>query len=303
MPNWCSNSLIITNPSNVPGLINKFIFENKPINCRPLIENYEKHNKKVDDEKAKKLEDPNYLINLNYGVKIEIDPDDNLTFWTSCPRPEEEEENWYNWSIENWGTKWDVSECEIYEQSNEEVQYNFDTAWGPPNEWLVETAKIYPDLKFVITYEECGCNFWGTKVFEEGLLSYEHEIPLSEKKYEQFLQEDVQYIEETFEEDFENNLEKLKEISLTNLEDIEDNNDIYIEIEGNCQDLGYYYEDVYKYFYIHLQALCKKKYKKICEQEQKNGAMVLFKLQQQSKINNDISDIIWESLKRSQNCI
>ena len=59
MPNWCSNSLIITNPSNVPGLINKFIFENKPINCRPLIENYEKHNKKVDDGKSQKTRRPN----------------------------------------------------------------------------------------------------------------------------------------------------------------------------------------------------------------------------------------------------
>ena len=305
MPNWCNNSLIITNPSNVPGLINKFVFENKPENCRSLIEYYEKHNEKVDEEKAKKLADLTYQIDFNYRKKIEIDPNDELTFWNTCPRPDEEEADWYNWSVENWGTKWDVSDCEIIDQSDYDVNYTFSTAWSPPIEWLTETAKIYPDLKFEITYEECGCNFWGKSVFEEGILSYEDELSLSNKKYQQFLQNDVYEIEEYFQDNFKDYPEKLKEISLTNLEDIEDpnENDLYCEIEGICQDLGYYYENIYKYFYIHLQALCKDEYKKICELEQKNAKLVLSCFQEQNKINEDISNIVFESLTSLQTYI
>ena len=43
-------------------------------------------------------------------------------------------DNWYDWRIENWGTKWNSYECEL---DNSQVDlgvldYRFDTAWGPP---------------------------------------------------------------------------------------------------------------------------------------------------------------------------
>lgn len=42
-------------------------------------------------------------------------------------------DNWYDWAVNNWGTKWDVplSECNPYVEGNS-ITLNFDTAWGPP---------------------------------------------------------------------------------------------------------------------------------------------------------------------------
>jgi hypothetical protein len=44
--------------------------------------------------------------------------------------------NWYDWSIENWGTKWDIDGCSgltIYEDDGELILYvDMMTAWSPP---------------------------------------------------------------------------------------------------------------------------------------------------------------------------
>lgn len=48
------------------------------------------------------------------------------------PRPTEEEENWYSWNVENWGTKWDIN-LAAYEIVDENtVSLSFDSAWSPP---------------------------------------------------------------------------------------------------------------------------------------------------------------------------
>ena len=42
--------------------------------------------------------------------------------------------NWYDWSVKNWGTKWEIDpkSITIEDCGSEEVQYTFETAWGPP---------------------------------------------------------------------------------------------------------------------------------------------------------------------------
>ena len=37
-------------------------------------------------------------------------------------------DNWYSWSIENWGTKWNAIDTEV-EQRDGTLIYRFDTAW------------------------------------------------------------------------------------------------------------------------------------------------------------------------------
>lgn len=42
-------------------------------------------------------------------------------------------ESWYDWRVENWGTKWDVRDIQIYTpESGDLMQLQFDTAWLPP---------------------------------------------------------------------------------------------------------------------------------------------------------------------------
>ena len=47
------------------------------------------------------------------------------------PRPESESENWYDWNVNNWGTKWDTS-VELVEKTENAITIAFDTAWAPP---------------------------------------------------------------------------------------------------------------------------------------------------------------------------
>jgi hypothetical protein len=40
--------------------------------------------------------------------------------------------NWYLWSAENWGTKWNSVDAEINSESDNHVEYYFRTAWDAP---------------------------------------------------------------------------------------------------------------------------------------------------------------------------
>jgi hypothetical protein len=47
------------------------------------------------------------------------------------PRPADQEENWYEWNISNWGTKWDINYCDFERIDDNTIKLIFDTAWGP----------------------------------------------------------------------------------------------------------------------------------------------------------------------------
>ena len=54
------------------------------------------------------------------------------------PLGQEEEEkygknNWYHWSIDNWGTKWNSVRTRV-EETDGSLYYTFDTAWDCPRE-------------------------------------------------------------------------------------------------------------------------------------------------------------------------
>ena len=40
-------------------------------------------------------------------------------------------DNWYDWSCENWGTKWNACHVEL-EENDDSLCYRFDTAWDAP---------------------------------------------------------------------------------------------------------------------------------------------------------------------------
>ena len=74
-------------------------------------------------------------------------------------------DDWYNWNLRNWGTKWDVAVSstdnlpntymeETANGDNHVVYYNFETAWGVPDKALVNLSSQYPDLLFTLSYEE-----------------------------------------------------------------------------------------------------------------------------------------------------
>jgi len=40
--------------------------------------------------------------------------------------------NWYDWSCDNWGTKWDAAHLDYTQHDDNSVSFNFNSAWSPP---------------------------------------------------------------------------------------------------------------------------------------------------------------------------
>lgn len=56
---------------------------------------------------------------------------------------------WYKWSLDNWGVKWDASNLKIKELSDfHTIIYTFDSPWGTPEHFVIELSKLYPDATF-----------------------------------------------------------------------------------------------------------------------------------------------------------
>lgn len=62
--------------------------------------------------------------------------------------------NWYNWNIENWGTKWDALHAELSEEAEGYAAYTFETAWSPPDQFFEKASEQWPTLTFRIAWEE-----------------------------------------------------------------------------------------------------------------------------------------------------
>ena len=146
MPNWCDNTL------NISGELNE-------------LENF-------------------YLENRNYSN--EDNKNEELDFYKSVPIPENifigdlslqerqtNPNNWYDWNLTNLGTKWNVSDA-YYTKNENEIIYEFETAWSPPTSWLEKTANKYPNLIFKMKYCELGCGFAGELVLH-GSVIVKHE--------------------------------------------------------------------------------------------------------------------------------
>ena len=71
------------------------------------------------------------------------------------------DERWYDWRVQNWGTKWDCYDVEVTDDDPEQVEIEFNTAWSPPEAICTELREQYPDLSVSWFYDEPGCEIAG----------------------------------------------------------------------------------------------------------------------------------------------
>lgn len=76
--------------------------------------------------------------------------------------------NWYNWSTENWGTKWDAGDVDVIDVSDTELRLTFDTAWSPAEAWVKSTSEVLPFAEFTLIYSEEGMDFSGFTRLKNG---------------------------------------------------------------------------------------------------------------------------------------
>ena len=69
-----------------------------------------------------------------------------------------DDNNWYDWSNNNWGVKWDCSDVGITEEfADTEIVYTFDTPWGPPQYIYDELVDRFPKVHISWFWDEPGC--------------------------------------------------------------------------------------------------------------------------------------------------
>jgi hypothetical protein len=146
MPNYCNNNIVITGPNSVIDKIEKIANGDKgdllqyfyPMpealkdTTAPLPKDATKEEKAKAKENLKK-----------YGY-----------------------DNWYDWRVENWGTKWDIMEFyninrkEIGEDESE-ISLGFDTAWAPALGAYEKFIDENSNCSLKAYYYEPGCDFMG----------------------------------------------------------------------------------------------------------------------------------------------
>ena len=140
MPNWCYNrvSIYSENTKTVDKLFD--IFNNpEPFNAlipSPVWE----HTPNEDGE---------------YSVLEEHkDADGKVLFTTrKFPKSGKTDDRWYDWQIQNWGTKWEPAEVDV-EQCEEELEITFNTAWSPPEDICRAIRNQFPDVTVSWFYDE-----------------------------------------------------------------------------------------------------------------------------------------------------
>lgn len=147
MPNWCGNWLEV---SGEEPEVERFAKKARRVRA---TEKYDK----TELSLSKLLPEPDYK-------KTAVHP----TFPIMGGKKTDivnEDQSWWDWRIQNWGTKWDIT-ATIEKKRDGYRLYYFDSAWSPPVEWLETIAPKFPKLKFRLEYEEGGVGFKGEALAE-----------------------------------------------------------------------------------------------------------------------------------------
>jgi len=110
---------------------------------------------------------------------------------------------WYDWAIENWGTKWSprIEEWEIIDHSDGSggIYAYYETAWSPADGLIREVSKQFPTLLFVVSSDEEGRSFSCVGAFSNGEMVAEAGCELSANKVPEQFREAYARIDEEIE--------------------------------------------------------------------------------------------------------
>lgn len=67
-------------------------------------------------------------------------------------------ESWYDWRLNNWGTKWNPEQPELTKRDSKTIDASMDTAWSLPLELLKKLSSEHPNttIRIVDCEEEAG---------------------------------------------------------------------------------------------------------------------------------------------------
>lgn len=93
-------------------------------------------------------------------------------------------DNWYDWTTNNWGTKWGAYDVEVGEMESlparegfVKVVIRFQTAWSSGAVAIAKLAEVYPTIEFYLIYADEDCGFNTGKIWWENGFTANTEIP------------------------------------------------------------------------------------------------------------------------------
>ena len=149
MPNWCNNSITITGPADQV----KNLWEQAQTNWK----------------------------NGDYGLLNAMVPMPEALKGTTSPSPDDGSQpevdgfnNWYDWCVANWGTKWDIDDqgLEFKDNNDGTAQISgwFESAWAPPINAYDTFMNNNEEIEVYANYEEGGMDFAG--IYDNGSDEY-----------------------------------------------------------------------------------------------------------------------------------
>lgn len=158
MPNWCSNDLEIRGltKEEVQTISQKYVELDE--NNIPSVLDFEKI-----------LPTPLALLNEQAPSNKSQETKEGLIRAYGA-------EDWYNWRIKNWGTKWTINpDSACIRMGDDHVSFSFDSAWAPPEEIISYMSTLFPKAKFTLQYAEPGMAFAGERIYENGKVTSQNE--------------------------------------------------------------------------------------------------------------------------------
>jgi Ferredoxin-like domain in Api92-like protein len=148
VPNWCSNTVIITGPEqDIDRLAQEICLQESKNN--PPVLRLERLLPTPPELLENQQTNPATAIQL-----LQRDPEEG------------EQDDWYSWRVRNWGTKWDIDAA--VEVGPGTLTSSFDSAWSPPVAAMRLISERYPSLSVTIEYDEPGNDFSGVSTFVAG---------------------------------------------------------------------------------------------------------------------------------------
>jgi len=172
MPNWVYNSLSIEGD---PALI----ADVKRMLNRPFVQKHDNWNMETRQMEVKDFTYSNPVFAFH---NIYNHTQDGVSDEEYMKQPDHSKSpldfsgnNWYDWNVTHWGTKWDVavhddkeySDTELVEETENSLAYRFNTAWSPPVPAIAKLSEQYPTVTFTLSYEE-ETGWGGETVFTNG---------------------------------------------------------------------------------------------------------------------------------------
>lgn len=104
---------------------------------------------------------------------------------------------WYDWSRNNWGTKWNAYDIEHNVCSPSSGCISFDTAWAAPIEVITKIAATFPEihLDYIFADEDTSYNT-GRGFSDNGELYMSYPTGGSDEAYELYFQTHEEYRDE-----------------------------------------------------------------------------------------------------------